>query len=209
MGSLGRLGVLVEVAFKVFPAPLAWATLRVDYDQLDDALAGQARLAAAPLDIEALDLEPFATGARLWVRIGGLAEFLPPRLKRLQGLLGRGEALMDTAEASYWRDVREFHWTPAGWHLLKAPLTPGRIPALEAALAGSAVRRRYSAGGNVAWLAAPGDLDALEALLAGQGLPALLLRGPAGRSFLGAHPDNEFARRVKQTLDPAGRFPPL
>ncbi len=27
VGSLGRLGVLVEVAFKVFPAPPAWGTL--------------------------------------------------------------------------------------------------------------------------------------------------------------------------------------
>ena len=34
VGSLGRLGALVELSFKVFPKPPAFATLRVDYPSL-------------------------------------------------------------------------------------------------------------------------------------------------------------------------------
>ncbi|HEY6887587.1 MAG TPA: FAD-binding protein, partial [Solirubrobacter sp.] len=37
VGSVGRLGVLVQLSLKVFPAPAAWATLRAQADGLDDA----------------------------------------------------------------------------------------------------------------------------------------------------------------------------
>ena len=61
VGSLGALGVLVELTFKVFPKPEAYATLRVPHPTLDDALATLHRLTGSQMDFFAIDLEPTPT----------------------------------------------------------------------------------------------------------------------------------------------------
>ncbi len=86
VGSLGALGSLVELTFKVFPKPEAYATLRQSYASLDVALAALYRLTGSAMEIFALDLEPTPDGAILWVRLGGLAAALPERLVRRRGL---------------------------------------------------------------------------------------------------------------------------
>ncbi len=50
-GSLGSLGVLVELTFKVFPKPEAYATLRVPHPTLDAALATLHRLTGSQMDL--------------------------------------------------------------------------------------------------------------------------------------------------------------
>ena len=72
-GSLGALGVLVELSFKVFPKPEGYATLCVLHPTLDDALASLHRLTSSQMDFFAIDLEPAPGGAHLWVRLGGLS----------------------------------------------------------------------------------------------------------------------------------------
>jgi hypothetical protein len=110
-------------------------------------------------------------------------------------------------EAAIWRDARELRWVPAGWALVKVPLSPARVASFDAALAASSVARRYSAGGNVAWVAvAPEQLADVEAALSAHGLAGLLVLGPPGRPLLGQRSGESFARRVKAALDPAGRF---
>ncbi len=206
VGSLGQLGVLVELSFKVFPKPEAYASLRLDCANLTDALQGLYRLYASQLDIDSLDIEATPDGATLWVRLAGLRTVLPARLNRLRDLLGGGEMLDGPDEATSWRTVREMEWAPAGWSLIKVPLTPRCIPALEESLKASAALRRYSAGGQVAWLATPDPLQAIDEVLAAQELSGLVLFGPAGRPRLGLRIGDSFARRVKEALDPVKRF---
>jgi hypothetical protein len=100
---------------------------------------------------------------------------------------------------------------PAAAALVKVPLTPKRIPGFDAALAPVGAARRYSVGGNVAWVAwAEGlRLADLDHMLSAQGLSGLVVRGSLGRTVLGTITGDAFARRVKVALDPAGRFPPL
>lgn len=206
VGSAGRLGVLVELTFKVFPRPPAYATCRATFGSVNACLEALFDLWVRPLDLEALDLEPVADGMALWVRIGGMAEALPPRLDRLQSLLG-GEVWQGDEEAAFWDDAREFRWAPAEWALVKVPLTPKRVPALEERLASLENRRRYSVGGNVLWLATPEPLDRVGMLLQELGLAGLVIRGAAETPFIGYRKGQAFARRVKQALDPHGRFP--
>ena len=136
VGSLGALGVLVELSFKVFPKPEAYATLCVPHPTLDDALATLHRLTSSQMDFFAIDLEPAPDGASLWVRLGGLTAALPERLERLRGLAGEGDVLVEDADAACWRAAREFTWRPEDAALVKVPVTPGRIARLESDLTG-------------------------------------------------------------------------
>jgi glycolate oxidase FAD binding subunit len=216
VGSLGSLGVLVELSFKVFPRPEAYATLCVPHPTLDAALATLHRLTGSQMDFFAIDLAPTPDGAILEVRLGGLAAALPDRLARLRGLTGGGDTLMDAEDAACWRAAREFTWLPEGSALVKMPVTPGRIARLEAeligpstglahALAGIPVRR-YSAGGQVAWIAWSGSLDDLDAALKPLDLAGLVVLGQPGQRRLGARTGQSFEQRVKAALDPGARF---
>lgn len=205
VGSLGRLGVLVEVSFKVFPRPRAYATLRLAYETMGAALGDLVKLSRAPVDLEALELIPPAT---LCVRIGGLSEALPARITRLEALLGRSGAVLDgEADASFWEELREFRWVPKTASLVKVPLMPKRLMALDEALKRAGAERRYSAGANLAWVAWPRDVAELDGLLSGLALSGLVLRGNAERLRIGNRPGEALLHRIKVTLDPEGRFP--
>ncbi|HEX4960022.1 MAG TPA: FAD-binding protein, partial [Thermoanaerobaculia bacterium] len=207
VGSLGRLGVLAELTFKVFPAPETYATLALIYPDLTAALKDVVRLSLSPLELHALDLEPAEpadAGWRLWLRLGGLADALPARTERLRTFLS--PVVAESVEDGVWETVKELSWVPAGWRLIKIPLTPKRIPALETSLQEIETRRRYSAGGNLCWLATPADVPVLDRLLTVLDLSGLVLLGPAGTTRLGTDPGAPFARRIKQALDPDARF---
>jgi glycolate oxidase FAD binding subunit len=218
VGSLGRLGVLGELTFKVFPAPESYATLQVDFSGLRPALETLQQLTTSQLELDALDLEP---PGRLLLRLGGLSEALPDRLARLKDFLtgNAGDQIQTiessdgAAEQTIWTAVQEFEWVPAGWGLFKVPLTPARLYVLEERLDGRGAKRRYSAGANAGWIAWPPEAETghyfniPDSLLTRLDLPGLVLQGPAGGSpFLGLRSGQGLLRRVKQALDPAGRF---
>jgi len=213
VGSLGQLGILVELAFKVFPRPAAFATQSWRFDSLDLGLQALARLAASPIEIHALELEPGEDGAQLLVRLGGDERFFPERRARLEALLGQtasriwqGEEARLNEEALLWERLNEFAWAPAGSRLVKVPLTPARVLALDAGLEASGALQRYSASANLAWIAWPGPLEALDTILVDLSLAGLVVMGPAGRPWIGARTGEGFLRRVRLALDPQGKF---
>jgi hypothetical protein len=87
--------------------------------------------------------------------------------------------------------------------LLKVPLPARSVPLLDARLR-SAVRR-YTAGGNVAWLAV-NDMEAARAALTELGLTGLRIWGPGGEPFVGPRRGMVLAQRAKRALDPSGKF---
>ena len=235
VGSLGRLGILTELTFKVFPQPPAFATVAAEFDALADLLAALPALTRAPIDLHALDFAPAEDGWTLWARIGGLPAALPQRSSGLRQVLvsaspirpsasaqqmrspqaerppRRLHLLLDQEDDAFWRQARAIAWLPDGFGLVKVPLTPKRIPALEEALGPHAApARRYSVGGNLLWLGWPdadappcspassqvtgereGKLPDLHNLLLGLNLQGLQLIGQApppsqSRSYSGA-----------------------
>lgn len=229
VGSLGRLGVLVECTFKVFPHPEACATLRVAGMALDEALAAVGRVGAGAVELECLDLVHGPAGWDLETRIGGRGGALDARLNRVADSFGSvrpastvvspasgGSALLDAADANHWQARRELAWAPPDASVLKLPLTPATAGALERVLAdldASDLARVYSAGIQQALVAWPAerraDLPALDRALAQSKLTALALRATTdsgSKPILGHRTGGELLRRVEQAVDPAGRF---
>jgi len=210
VGSLGRLGILTEVTCKVFPEPPAYATLAATCADLPAALDLVRSLSRSKFDINGLDFAPSAAGWQVWVRLGGLAAALDERMAALRQQTGHSEVLTGDAEAAFWQQTNNFGWLAPGAALAKVPVTPGRVIRLEESLAGvPGAERRYSVAGNLLWLGWPDSVAALDSLLASSGLSGLLLRGPAGQPWLGQKTHNHFLERVKNALDPEGKFGPM
>lgn len=207
VGSLGGLGVLVELSFKVLPRPESFATLRLELADLTGVLQAMGQASAARLDVDALDLVPEDGHYILWVRLGGQQVALPARLERLRKLFDLGgELIQGEDEARLWYAARELEWAPPGSALVKAALTPGRIPRMEAMLTGKPVLRRYSCAGQMVWLAADLPLKEFDGWFRQLQLNGTAFFGPPGRPRLGEFTGRPFYRRVKDALDPARHF---
>ena len=205
VGSLGRLGIMVELSVKVFPRPAATATVRFPTIGLGAGLAAVAALARGAVPVTALDLEP--DGA-VTARIGGAVELIEARAARLAcSLEPTGEVDLD--DAARWEAPRTFAWVAADARLVVAPASPRQIVALDADLERRGAARRYGLAANVAWIAWPtaAPIEDLSALLAAHGMGAVALTGaPLAEPLLGAASGGAFAKRIVAGLDPDGRF---
>jgi len=181
VGSLGRLGIIVETTFKVFPQPPTYATFQAEYGQLGEALNALTKLTGSQLDLEALDIIPNddRDNVTIQVRIGGLEAVLPERLAQLQAQLGRGQVVSADVESTLWDVSREFTWlnetSDGPLRLIKIPTTPRQITNLEPHLA------RANAHA----------IDATD-----KDVPI----------YLGIRKGQALLKRIKNALDPAGQF---
>lgn len=209
IGSVGRLGVIVEASFKVFPRPPQYGTLRCAHTTLAAALEQIARLNRSAFDIEALDVAVEDGRSVSYVRQGGLASTLPARQATLRTWLGGGEVLTGEDDAAQWQQAGEFAWAPPASTLVKVPVTLAAIAPLDEYLAAAGAPRRYVAAGNLAWVAWPHDLAQLDTQLTQRGLSGLAVLGEAEWPFLGTRTGASVAARVKAVLDPHNRLPAL
>jgi glycolate oxidase FAD binding subunit len=206
VGSLGGYGALVELSFKVFPQPAGTITLSTSFPDLEQALEAMVKVSTEPLDLIALDVQPLSNETLLLTRFGGPPDTLLNRIGRLQDIIGHGEPIEGQAEGELWWDERHFKWSPENFSLVKVPLTYHRVLELDAILVQADALRRYSVGANLAWIAWPGSLEVLDNFLSQRGLSGLVLVGDEPASRLGVRVGESFARRVKQALDPQGRW---
>jgi len=204
VGSAGRYGVVGEVAFKVFPAPEARATLRVTAPSVAGALETYRRLQAGVPDLDALDAD--LTDGVVWARLAGAAAALPARLERAAVVTGGGrvERLAGDDDAQAWGEAADLSWTAIGAAVVKVVATPGRLVAVHAALA-RAGRLRVTCGGAAVLLATEQPVSEIEAALPA-GTRAVVVRGGECGRVLGAGRGSLFDERVRRTLDPTGRF---
>ncbi|HRQ41719.1 MAG TPA: FAD-binding protein [Chloroflexota bacterium] len=207
VGSLGGFGILAEVSFKVFPAPPAYLTLRLALANVTAAMEAIFSLATRPLEMDALDVLVTDTGADLLIRLGGLPEALPARAERLRQLLAPHSTAVETSteDAAIWQAANDMAWAEVAPLLIKVPIAPKRVEELDTAVIPHTTHRRYTAGGNVAWLAAP-NAAPLDAVLRELGLMGLALRGSGARPYLGQQPPATLIYRAAQALDPDGKF---
>jgi len=66
--------------------------------------------------------------------------------------------------------------------------------------------RRYSAGGQLLWMATPDPIQGLHERLIDHGFSGLVVFGPPGLTRLGVRIGADFEGLVKTALDPSDRF---
>jgi glycolate oxidase FAD binding subunit len=194
-GSLGALGVIVEVSLKVVPRPARQATLRFALDE-GAALAQLNRWAGLPLPVSA---SAWHAGL-LYLRLSGSEAALRAALCALGG-----ERLDEDAAAQFWLEVREqTHPYFAG----EAPLWRLSLPQAAPAL-GSAEPQFIEWSGALRWLRSTRPAAELRASAQALGGHATLFRG-AGRAqgvFTPLSPPlAAIHRRLRAQFDPDGLF---
>ncbi|PKB23644.1 glycolate oxidase subunit GlcE [Janthinobacterium sp. 64] len=201
-GSLGTLGLILDVSLKVLPLPLREATLRVACAEIA-ALRMLNEWAGKPLPISA---SCWHDGI-LSVRLSGAEAAVSAALQSL-----KGELLADDEAAAFWLAVREqthafFAGAGSLWRLSLPPHASAVI------LKG---RQLIEWGGAQRWLKLDGDADAdgarhIRQAVAALGGHATLFRG--GDKAVGVfHPlapaIATIHQRLRQAFDPAGIFNP-
>ena len=207
IGSLGRLGVISEITLKVFPKMNSFGTVEWDCGGIADAVGFVKDMTRTPIDLFALDLDPDGI---VRARLGGLSTTLNKRLARLSEYRDGANIILGDGELHLWEQLREFLWLPNDCSLIKVPITPDLIPQLDAYLADSQSHRKYSVGGNIAWIGWSGTTQDIDTLLSELGLGGLLIIGNPGTPWLGTSSViTIFADKVKRAFDAEGRFLPL
>lgn len=177
-GSLGALGVVVEVALKVLPRAAGECTLRLPLP-LADALQRLAQWRAQPLPLNASAWLPDGDGA-LWLRLRGARAAVDAACQRLLGELPDGAVVEPDDAQALWHGLREHThpWlatapSPAHglWRLAVPPTTPA-WPTWPATLVEWMGAQR--------WVWAPlAEGDGLRTLAQQAGGHATLFRPPA------------------------------
>jgi len=194
-GSLGTLGVLLEISVKVLPIPVAETTLRFEHTAAD-AIALLNKWGGKPLPLSASAWQD----GLLSVRLSGARAAVDAAVSQLGG-----ERVDDPAAAGFWQDIREqrdaFFATAAPlWRLSLKSSTP------PLDLAGSQL---IEWGGSLRWIATDADAAAVREAARLGGGHATLFRGgdkacgvfhPLPAALLALH------RNLKRSFDPAGIF---
>lgn len=190
-GSLGTLGLLLEVSLKVLPVPVSETTLRFEMNE-GDALAAMNRWAAQPLSLSA---SCYYDGV-LTVRLSGATA----AVRAVQAKIG-GELVENAAD--FWRSVREqqhefFSSDKSLWRL--------SVPSTAPTIAGEQL---IEWGGALRWLRSDESAVSLRTKVAALGGQATVFRSasahdapfhPLSPALLQVH------QRLKQSFDPHGIF---
>src|SRR5882672_6065186 len=196
-GSLGILGVIVEVSLKVMPKPVCEATVRLALDQ-PTALDRVNEWNGQPLPISATAWH----SGELSVRLSGAEA----AVRAAQVRIG-GDPLDDTQAASFWRSVREHSHAHFA---VNAPLWRLSVPSTTQALQFDG-EQLIEWGGALRWLRSPAPGARIRERIAAVGGHATLFRG--GDRSLGvftplAAPMLAIHQRLKAEFDPMAIFNP-
>lgn len=194
-GSLGTLGVLLDVSLKVLPLPAAALSLRFAYD-IQAAIRRMNAWSGQALPLSATCWQD----GQLTIRLEGTQRAIQAAREKLGG-----ELVVD--DTAFWRDIREQRAT---FFLSPLPLWRLSVPSTAATLMLQGTQL-IEWGGALRWLlsdAVPGTIRDAAAAAGGQ---ATLFRGGDKRSGV-FHPLPSallaIQQRIKDNFDPHGIFNP-
>lgn len=196
-GSLGTLGLILEVSLKVPPLPFAEATRKLEVPE-DRAIAMLNHWGGKPLPISACAWN----AGELYLRLSGAASAVAAAGEAIGG-----EPIEAAAAGRYWLAIREqshafFSGEKPLWRLSVPSVTP------PLALPGE---QMIEWGGALRWLSTNADARTIRDAAARSGGHATLFRAAdksAGVFTPLAPALAKIHRNLKQAFDPAGVFNP-
>ncbi len=207
VGSIGRLGIMLELSLKVFPRAPETVTLTCELGDTEAAAEAALALMRSPIHLDALDI---AAGGRLLARVAGRSGEVEARAERLAGVLpGPPVRLRGDDERELWRQVWSSVTETDADTLVRATSSLPGAAGLVAALAATAEASvHYTLGATAAWIRWPraAPIDRLDALLAQRGLAGMVLIGSPERPLIGHQGGGVFAERIARAIDPDSRF---
>jgi len=196
-GSLGTLGVLLEVSLKVAPRPVAEETRSFELDE-SAALNQCTARAGKPWPVSATAWH----AGRLHVRLSGAASAVALACKAFGG-----ERMTAADGAAFWACIREqtqpfFRQQPPLWRMsLPATAAPLALPG----------EQLIEWGGALRWLVSGAEAASVRGRAAGLGGHATLFRGNPGSIAAFTPLPSALARihaRLTAEFDPMGIFNP-
>ena len=205
-GSLGRLGILTEISFKVFPEPQRYVTLQARLPSLEDAVRILPELKG--FDLEGVELD---STFLLSLRLGYQQPTMAARRQALESLVGTPlRSTLEEEESAIWQNFKRFSWMGSHRCLFKVATHPTSALRLIRSLDERMWQFHLGNGGKALYLACPeaSDMESLTRQLNAQELTGLQLKGPVStHPLIGEYPGTSFVRRLQKALDPNGIFP--
>ncbi|PWJ18112.1 FAD-binding protein [Jannaschia seohaensis] len=174
-GSLGTLGVLTEVSFKVLPAAAMQATLVLDGLSVEDAVRAMAAGLSSPFEVTGAAHDPAA--GKTWLRIEGLegsVDYRAGELARVLAPFGAAERLDPNESDTVWRAVRDAEAMLGEGDVWRVHVRASHAPQVVARAQAQAALLDW--GGGLVWLRLPAGTD-LRARLDGVPGHATRVRG--------------------------------
>jgi glycolate oxidase FAD binding subunit len=209
VGSMGRLGVLTELTFKVFPQPIATYSLVVHCQSHQQAVKRIARAALSRWELDAIDYRPDALA--IYLRLAGPESANASIANELKSTWGSDVSDLDSP-AEFWQSVRELSWSSRDALPVKVPTTLQQMLALVESLGAEWPGHLHaSVAGNLLWIMLDSreHLAALDTQLRALELSGLVVRGPCDNPRLGKWDSQEIERSLQAALDPPGKFAPF
>jgi glycolate oxidase FAD binding subunit len=162
-GSLGTLGLILEVSLKVLPIPVAETTVRLELPE-EKALEAMNRWGGKPLPVSATAW----AGGDLWVRLSGAEAAVRAAREKIGG-----EVIDGARATAFWSGVREH---TEDFFRGDAPMWRVSVPSTAAPL-GLPGNQLIEWGGSLRWFASAADARLIRELAAKAGGHATLFRG--------------------------------
>ncbi|MEO9592805.1 FAD-binding protein [Rhodopirellula bahusiensis] len=218
VGSLGRLGVLTRLTFKVFPQSVEPQTWVVKCGDVATATLHMQTLSRLPIELDAIELcQPGMTDPDDWcivLRVPGpqsVAESIMDRVKNSVGETEMRKLSEEHAEKS-WSKLLHVD----GEVSVRIPMTPRQIETIvqsfPAQLSELGWRFHFGLAGNVMFVTGSGDLSLLDSWLVEHGLAGLVLDANDATTRgtqIGMWRHDEVVVRVAKAIDPQRCFAPF
>jgi glycolate oxidase FAD binding subunit len=213
-GSMGTLGILTNVTFKITPRPETSLTLTIPVASIALALATMTRALGSPYDVSGAAYLP---DGRVMLRLEGFAESVDYRAGSLIDMLAQGGRIeRDEASAAIWKGFRSLTALTLGAadEVWKVSVAPSKMLEITTILP-SESRWLLDWSGGLLWLAVAEPIDALlRGRVAALGGHATLVRADRDRRqsadvFMPMSPAvAKITRGIKRSFDPRGIFNP-